>query len=283
MLSMRTNSASLSAQNALSRAVYANATSGTRLSTGYRINSAMDDAAGFQIATRLAAQSSGMTMAMRNIQNGISLMQVADTVSDSLVGIFTRMHDLAIQAADATSAQADKEALQSEFVELFDQAWQVVSTTYNGESLFVNTGAAGSDKFMQPLKFQIGDSSSDVMTADLSDALIQTLPSFKYGDGDVVDILTMHPSEAIADMAFAIDVWASFRSVAGAVANALEHASNNVANMLTNTKAATGRIMDTDFAMEVAVSSTAQMLMQSSTSMLKQASAVTQMTLSLIS
>ena len=93
----------------------------------------------------------------------------------------------------------------------------------------------------------------------------------------------MHPSEAIADMAFAIDAWASFRSVAGAVANALEHVSNNVAKMLTNRKAATGRIMDTDFAMEVAVSSTAQMLMQSSTSMLKQASAVTQMTLSLIS
>lgn len=283
MLSMRTNAASLSAQNALSRAAQANAKSGTRLSTGYRVNSAMDDAAGLQIATRLAAQTSGMTVAMRNIQNGISLMQVADTVAGSLVDIFSRMHDLAIQAADGSSTQTDKEALQSEFVELFDQAWQVLSTTYNGESLFVNTGAVGSDKFMQPLKFQIGDSSSDVMTADLSRALIQTLPSFKYGDSDLVDILTAHASDAIADMSSAIDSWAALRSAAGAVANTLEHASNNAANMLINTQAATGRIMDTDYAMEVAASSTAQMLMQSSTSMLKQASSATQLTLSLIS
>lgn len=283
MLSIRTNAVSLSAQNALSRAVQANAKSGTRLSTGYRVNSAMDDAAGLQIATRLAAQTSGMAVAMRNIQNGISLMQVADSVAGGLVDIFSRMHDLAIQAADGSSTQTDKEALQGEFVELFDQAWQVLSTTYNGESLFVNTGAVGSDKFMQPLKFQIGDSSSDVMTADLSRALIQTLPSFKYGDSDLVDILTAHASDAIADMSSAIDSWAAIRSAAGAVANTLEHASNNAANMLINTQAATGRIMDTDYAMEVAASSTAQMLMQSSTSMLKQASSATQLTLSLIS
>jgi flagellin len=280
---MRTNAASLSAQNALSRAVQANAKSGTRLLTGYRVNSAMDDAAGLQIATRLAAQTSGMAVAMRNIQNGISLMQVADTVAGGLVDIFSRMHDLAIQAADGSSTQTDKAALQSEFVDLFDQAWQVLSTTYNGESLFVNTGAVGSDKFMQPLKFQIGDSSSDVMTADLSRALIQTLPSFKYGDNDLVDILTAHASDAIADMSSAIDSWAALRSAAGAVANTLEHASNNAANMLINTQAATGRIMDTDYAMEVAASSTAQMLMQSSTSMLKQASSAIQLTLSLIS
>jgi len=283
MLSMRTNAASLSAQNALSRAAQANAKSGTRLSTGYRVNSAMDDAAGLQIATRLAAQTSGMAVAMRNIQNGISLMQVADTVAGSLIDIFSRMHDLAIQAADGSSTQTDKEALQGEFAELFDQAWRVLSTTYNGESLFVNTGAVGSDKFMQPLKFQIGDSSDDVMTADLSRALIQTLPSFKYGDSDLVDILTAHASDAIADMSSAIDSWAALRSAAGAVANTLEHASNNVANMLANTQAATGRIMDTDYAMEVATSSTAQMLMQSSTSMLKQASSAIQLTLSLIS
>lgn len=283
MLSMRTNVASLSAQNALNRAGVSQASAATRLSTGYRVNSAMDDAAGLQIATRLAAQSSGMTMAMRNIQNGISLMQVADTVAGSLVDIFSRMHDLAIQAADGSSTQADKVALQDEFVELFDQGWQVLSTTYNGESLFVNTGAVGSDKFMQPLKFQIGDSSSDVMVADLSNALIQTLPSFKYGDGDLVDILTTHPSDAIADMNFAIDSWASFRSAAGAIANTLEHAYSNASNMLTNTKASQGRIMDTDYASETAVATSSQMLMQASTAMLKQSSSTTQLTLSLIS
>ncbi|MEV4780118.1 Lateral flagellin [Burkholderia sp. LMU1-1-1.1] len=283
MLSMRTNVASLSAQNALTRAGVSQSIAATRLSTGYRVNSAMDDAAGLQIATRLAAQTSGMTVAMRNIQNGISLMQVADSVAGSLVDIFSRMHDLAIQAADGSSTKADKDALQSEFAAMFDQAWEVVSTTFNGEYLFVDTGAASSDKFMRPLNFQIGDSSSDVMTANFRESLIQTLPSFKYGDDDLLDILTAHASEAIEDMSSAIDAWASFRSAAGAVANTLEHASNNAANMLTNTQAATGRIMDTDYAMEFAASSTAQMLMQSSTSMLKQASSTSQLTLSLIS
>lgn len=283
MLSVRTNLATLSAQNAVAHAARANSTAATRLSTGYRVNSAMDDAAGLQIATRLAAQSSGMTMAMRNIQNGISLMQVADTVAGSLVDIFSRMHDLAIQAADGSSTQADKVALQGEFLELFDQGWQVLSTTYNGESLFVNTGAVGSDKFMQPLKFQIGDGGSDVMTADLSKALIQTLPSFKYGDGDLVDILTAHASEAIADMSFAIDAWANLRSATGAVANTLEHAYSNASNMLTNTKASQGRIMDTDYASETAIATSSQMLMQASTAMLKQTSSTTQLTLALIS
>ena len=283
MLSMRTNVASLSAQNALNRAAVSQSRAATRLSTGHRVNSARDDAAGLQIATRLAAQSPGMTVAMRNIQNGISLMQVADTVAGSLVDIFSRMHDLAIQAADGSSSQSDKVALQVEFVELFDQGWQVLSTTYNGESLFVNTGAVGSDKFMQPLRFQIGDSSSDVMVANLSNALIQTLPSFKYGDGDLVDILTAHASEAIADMSSAIDVWASLRSATGAVANTLEHAYSNASNILTNTKASQGRIMDTDYASETAVATSSQMLMQASTAMLKQSSSTTQLTLSLIS
>ena len=283
MLSLRTSTSSLSAQNALNRAVVSQSTAATRLSTGYRVNSAMDDAAGLQIATRLAAQSSGMTMAMRNIQNGISLMQVADSVAESLVDIFSRMHDLAIQAADGSSTKADKEALQEEFGAMFDQAWEVVSTTYNGEYLFVDTGAASSDKFMRPLNFQIGDSSTDVMTANFRDSLIQTLPSFKYGDDDLVDILTAHASEAIKDMSSAIDAWASFRSATGAVANALAHASNNLGNMLTHTQAATGRIMDADYATESANATSSQMLMQASTSMLKQSSSASQLTLSLIS
>ena len=283
MLSLHTSTSSLSAQTALNRAAVSQSTAATRLSTGYRVNSAMDDAAGLQIATRLAAQSSGMTMAMRNIQNGISLMQVADSVAGSLVDIFSRMHDLAIQAADGSSTKADKEALQEEFGAMFDQAWEVVSTTYNGEYLFVDTGAASSDKFMRPLNFQIGDSSSDVMTANFRDPLIQTLPSFKYGDTDLLDILTAHASEAIEGMSSAIDAWASFRSATGAVANALAHASNNLGNMLTNTQAATGRIMDADYATESANATSSQMLMQASTSMLKQSSSASQLTLSLIS
>jgi flagellin len=225
-----------------------------------------------------------MTVAMRNIQNGISLMQVADTVAGSLVDIFSRMHDLAIQAADASTTLADKEALQSEFVAMYRQAWEVAATKYNGESLYVNTGVDGSDKLMQPLRFQIGDSSSDVLVGDIRTALLNTLgPGLGYGNNQLDDILTAHASKAIDDMSQAIDAWAGVRSATGAVSNTLEHAYNNLATMLSNTKAAAGRIMDTDYATETANATSSQMLMQSSTSMLKQSNSAAQLTLSLIS
>jgi flagellin len=284
MLSVRTNIASLRAQNALERNSRANNTAATRLSTGYRVNSAMDDAAGLQIATRLSAQSSGMTMAMRNIQNGISLMQVADTVAGSMVDVFNRMQDLAIQAADASTTLADKTALQGEFVALFWHAWDVVATTYNGESLYVDTGAAGSDKLMQPLKFQIGDSSSEVLTGDIRSSLLNTLGvGLAYSNSQLDDVLTAHASDAIDNMSQAINAWAGVRSATGAVANTLEHAYNNLSTMLSNTTAAKGRIMDTDYATESANATSSQMLMQSGTSMLRQANSTAQLTLSLIS
>ena len=104
MLSLHTNVASLSAQDSLGRTQTSLSTSMTRLSTGYRINSAMDDAAGLQIATRLKAQSSGMSVAMRNTQNSISMLQTADGALNEVNNILTRMKDLATQAADGSSS-----------------------------------------------------------------------------------------------------------------------------------------------------------------------------------
>ena len=103
MLSLHTNAASLSAQNSLSRTQSSLSTSMTRLSTGYRINSSMDDAAGLQIATRLKAQTSGMAVAMRNTQNSTSMLQTADGALGEVSNILVRMKDLATQAADASS------------------------------------------------------------------------------------------------------------------------------------------------------------------------------------
>lgn len=128
MLSIRTNNAALTAIRATNNASRTASIAQTRLATGYRINSAMDDAAGLQIATRLKSQTSGMSVAMRNVQNDISLMQVASGVVDNIISIFGRMHTLAIQAADASSTQTDKEALQTEFVGLFQEIWNEVGT-----------------------------------------------------------------------------------------------------------------------------------------------------------
>ena len=102
MLSLHTNNAALSAQSSLSKTQTSLTTSMTRLSTGYRINSAMDDAAGLQIATRLKAQTSGMAVAMRNTQNSTSMLQTAEGALDETTNILTRMKDLATQSADGS-------------------------------------------------------------------------------------------------------------------------------------------------------------------------------------
>lgn len=285
MLSLQTNMPGLAAVNALGKAGRAQANAATRLSTGYRVNSAMDDAAGLQIATRLASQMSGTQTAMRNIQNGISLMQVADSVVDGMTTLFGRMRDLAIQAADASSTRADREALQSEFTQLYRQAWEVRDTSYAGEQLFLgHIGAVTKPaKFDDPISLQIGAASSNVLTADFSDAMYKIGTGFVYTDPtDFADLLTDRASTAIDDMTKAVDALASARSAFGAVGNRLEAAYQNAANLLVNTTAAMGRIVDTDYATESARQATNQMLMQSSAAMLKQSNSLQQMTISLL-
>src|ERR1700712_5493438 len=113
MLSLHTNVASLSAQTSLSRTQTSLSPSMTRLSTGYRINSSMDDAAGLQIATRLQAQTSGMAVAMRNTQNATSMLQTGEGAFDEVTSMLSRMKDLATQASDASASSDDKTAMQS--------------------------------------------------------------------------------------------------------------------------------------------------------------------------
>jgi len=115
----------------------------------------MDDAAGLQVATRLKAQTAGIAVAMRNTQNDISLMQVAASAVDSIVSLFGRMHDLAIQAADGSSTLADRSALQEEFVGLFQEVWSVVGTRYNGEDLFISQPPNNRAKLFFPLRCKL--------------------------------------------------------------------------------------------------------------------------------
>lgn len=282
MLSLHTSSPNLAATNAFDHASRAQSVSATRLSTGFRINSAVDDAAGLQIATRLASQMSGTKVAMRNVQNGISLMQVTDGALDSMSTLFTRMHDLAIQAADGSSSHEDKLALQTEFTELYRQAWQVRDIRYNGEQLMVSH-ADEPAKFRTPMQFQIGAEKDNVLAVDFNNVLYLVGSGFRYSDPtDTSTILTEHASKAIQDMSEAINDVASARSIVGAVANRLDSAYRNSTNLLENTTVAHGRITDTDYASESAQAGSGQMLMQSSSTMLKQTNSLKQMTLSLI-
>jgi len=183
MLSLHTNNAALSAQNSLTRTQGSLSTSMTRLSTGYRINSAMDDAAGLQIATRLKAQTSGMAVAMRNTQNSISMLQTAEGGLNEVTNILTRMKDLATQSADGSSSASDRTAMQSEYDSLTDELSNIVKNTSFGGTTLINNSTG---KLKAALDFQIGASSGEKMTLNIGADLttMHTKISAAAGDFD---------------------------------------------------------------------------------------------------
>jgi len=323
MLSLHTNVASLSAQNSLSRTQTSLSTSMTRLSTGYRINSSMDDAAGLQIATRLKAQSSGMAVAMRNTQNSTSMLQTADGALSEVNNILTRMKDLGTQAADGSSSSDDKKAMQAEYDSLTDELSNIFSNTSFGGTHLLNTAdpadtdplvAAKAGKLNGSLTFQIGADSSETMTTSFASELTAVNTAIKNatgGDptvagrfaadgttavatvghalatnsGDTVNTAnngTENAKSAIANLSTAIDAVSTLRSKLGATSNRLDHVYNNLANISSNTQAATGRIMDVDFATESSSMTSNQMLMQAGTAMLKQTNSMSSMVMSLL-
>jgi len=294
MLSLHTNSATLSAQNSISRTNSRLSNSMTRLGTGFRVNSAMDDAAGLQIATRLRAQTSGMQTAMRNTQNSISMIQTADGALDETTVILIRMKDLATQAADGSATDVDRAAMQSEYDALTDELTNIVSnTTFGGTTLL---SSKADSKFLAAVNFQIGSAETEVMTQDLSTQLTTMHSDLlatngghvfaadgTVGTGTGTGIATATDANSmIALLNTGIQSVSSVRSALGAAANRLDHVYQNLSNMVNNTKNASGRIMDVDFAEESATMMSSQMLLQAGTAMLKQSNSQSSLVLSLL-
>ena len=303
MLSLHTNAASLSTQNSLASTNKALSSSMTKLGTGYRVNSAMDDAAGLQIATRLNAQARGMSVAQKNTQNGISMLQTAEGSLSEVSNILLRMKDLATESANATATQNDRDAMQAEFDALGAEMANIVANTkFGGESLFVAgkasiATAAGTLGTAAGATFQIGADAAETMTikfggaaasADgtLTDVLADlgaVSTQFANAPAAGTEVKTLTDANAIiSDIETAINSVGTMRSGLGAASNRLEHVYNNLGNMIQNTEAAKGRILDVDYASETANMTNKQMLMQASTSMLKQSSSMSQMVASLL-
>ena len=282
MLSLHTNNATLSAQSSISKTQSTLSTSMTRLSTGYRINSSKDDAAGLQIASRLKAQTSGMAVAMRNTQNATSMLQTADGALDEVSNMLVRMKDLATQAADASSTAADKTAMQSEFDALGKELGNVLkNTSFGGKTLMVGGTIASS------MTFQIGASSSETMSVDLSSDMSSVVTNVSaatanYSTGTTGTELTSSANATIGALDTALASVNKVRSGIGAAANRLDHVYNNLSNISSNTQAAAGLIMDVDFATESSSMTSNQMLMQAGTAMLKQTNSMSTMVMSLL-
>lgn len=292
MLSLNTNLASLTTQNSLASTQKALSTSMSRLGTGYRVNSAMDDAAGLQIATRLNAQSRGMAVAQRNTQNGISMMQTAEGAFSEVTDILQRMKDLSTEAFTASTTANDKTAMQAEFDALGTELGNIVkNTSFGGKQLFstgTSTDGSGGLLSSTALNFQIGAAAGETMKIDtqtnltaLATALASASSNYAT-PGTAGSELTGGTNAIITTLNSALDAVGTFRSTLGAASNRLEHVYNNLANMRTNSDAAKGRIMDVDYATETANMTSKQMLMQASTSMLKQSNSMSQMVMSLM-
>ncbi|WP_341780694.1 lateral flagellin LafA [Ectopseudomonas mendocina] len=300
-LSIHTNYSSLITQTNLSKTNNALGTNQQRLGTGLRINSAADDAAGLQIATRLNAQSRGMDVAIRNTSDAVSLLQTAEGAFSEMTDIVQRMKDLATQASNATNSGADLIALQSEYDELGKEMANIVKNTkYAGENLFsdgtVVTGANG--KFSAAMNFQIGASSAEKLELNVSGKLtalgtsLAAISDTYTASGTPGDELasTQDPTTAtnatanamIDTLSDALDDIGALRAQFGANINRLNHTANNLANMKDNTDMAKGRILDADFAKESANMTKNSMLLQSGISMLKQAGQMPGMVMSLL-
>ncbi|MEQ6292063.1 flagellin [Vogesella sp. GCM10023246] len=303
MLSLHTNAASLSTMSALAGTQKDLSTTMQRLGTGFRINSAMDDAAGLQIATRLNAQVSGMKVAMRNTQNDISMLQTGEGALGEVTNILTRMKDLATQSADGSSTVKDQDAMQAEYDALGRELNNIMTnTTFGGTALLTGsqtgTGTAANTalatvggKFSGTINFQIGAASAEKLTFDASkqvgdlDWAVQGVSAtYKTPAAATLgtEINAANANATIDKLATALDSVGTLRSSMGAVANRLDHVFNNLNNISNNVSQAKGRIMDTDYASESATMTTKQMLLQASTSMLKQSGSMSSMAMSLL-
>ncbi|MGV1718139.1 lateral flagellin LafA [Vibrio furnissii] len=286
-ISLHTNYANLVTQNNLNSVNKALTTSMERLSTGLRINSAADDAAGLQIANRLEAQSRGMSVGMRNSQDAISMMQTAEGSMDEMTNMAYRMKDLATQAANGTNSDEDIAAMQSEFEALAGQLQKMqTSTSFGGKQLLGEAGAFGKEN---GITFQIGANSSDTLTIDVSEAIGKLGESVEKFAGDPTSTPAVSGMSIADNATGAMDALDSFigelgsaRSAFGAQINNLEHNINNLANMVENVDASKGRIMDTDFAKESGVMSKNQMLMQAGAQMLSATKMMPQLAMSML-
>jgi flagellin len=222
-------------------------------------------------------------MAMRNTQNSTSMLQTAEGALDEVTNMLVRMKDLATQAADASSTTNDKTAMQSEYNALGLELGNVLkNTSFGGNKLLVGGTVAGS------MTFQIGASSSETMTVNLSTDVAQVVTDVSAATANYsaastgASELTSTANATIGLLNTAIDSVGKVRSGLGAAANRLEHVYNNLANISTNSKAATGRIMDVDFASESSNMTSSQMLLQAGTAMLKQTNSMSSMVMSLL-
>ncbi|MBO1272152.1 Lateral flagellin [Shewanella sp. 4t3-1-2LB] len=300
-LSIQSNAASLSIQNQLNRTNSALSTALERLGSGYRINSAKDDAAGLQIANRLNAQATGQKAAIYNANNAQSMMQTAEGAFEEMTNIADRMKELATQAANGTNSVDEYKAMNSEYQALAGELGSILSNTSFGSGTKLLDGTDG--KFSAAVTFQVGSSTAETLSVDISTDLGSINTAVTASDGTAAATGTLadglgaligitdatdadeartNSSASITAVDQFINALGTARSSLGASMNRLDHTINNVTNMKENTEAAASNLMDADYAAETSSMTKQQLLMNSGVSVLSVSNSTTSMIASLL-
>ncbi|TXI15859.1 MAG: flagellin FliC [Roseateles sp.] len=282
---INTNIASLNAQRNLNASQSSLTVSMQRLSSGLRVNSAKDDAAGLAIAERMNAQVRGMNVAIRNANDGISLAQTAEGALAKVGDNLQRMRELAVQARNATNSSADKDSLDKEFGELAKEIQRVLGgTTFNGKAILAD--AAGTQTFQVGANTTSNDT-IDVATPNLTTDSSITLVAGTDNTGasrgvidNTADVTAI--GVVMTNIDAALDTINSQRAVLGAAQNRFDAVISNLQISVENQSAAKSRIMDADYAQETSNMSRAQILQQAGTAMVAQANQLPQQVLSLL-
>jgi flagellin len=282
---INTNLVSLNAQRNMSTSQMQQATAMQRLSSGLRVNSAKDDAAGLAIADRMNTQVRGMNVAIRNANDGISMNQTAEGALGTVGGIFQRMRELAVQSANGTNSASDRVSLNQEFIQLAQEATRTLGgTQFNGQNILANSNAS---------IFQVGANNNTII-----DRI--TVAGFNWAGNTAITNLTgsliisgtTTPTVQITDVATsqgalttldaALDAVNSQRANYGATQNRFESVISTLMVNTENQSAARGRIMDADYAAESANMSRANILQQAGNAMVAQANQLPQAVLALL-
>jgi flagellin len=280
-LTINTNLASLTAQNNLASSQSSLATSMQRLSSGLRVNSAKDDAAGLAIAERMNAQVRGMNVASRNANDGISMAQTADGALAQVSNSLQRMRELAVQSRNATNSGSDKDSLNKEFNQLQQEITRVLGgTTFNGQHILgsdatamdfqIGANTTNDDRVTVTTNNMVTDSAIDAVTTNAGTATIDSTAT----GGDIDNVIN--------NIDTAIDKVNDTRAMFGATQSRFDSVISNLQSGVENQTAARSRIMDADFASETANMSRAQVLQQAGTAMIAQANQLPQQVLTLL-
>ncbi|PFG11737.1 flagellin domain-containing protein [Marinobacter sp. LV10MA510-1] len=276
-LGINTNVASLSAQNQLSRSQNMNDQALERLSSGLRINSAKDDAAGLAISTRFDTQIRGLTVAQRNANDGISMAQTAEGGLDETVNNLQRIRELAVQAANGSITSDDRELLQDEVGARISEITRISEeTTFNNQKVL--DGTLGSS-----VSFQVGYKKDQTIDVNFASNMSSSGLGASGAKVSAIDISTATGAiAALGVLDGALGEVNEFRSELGAVQNRFESTINNLSTNILNASAANGRILDADFAAESAKLAKSNVLQQAGISVLAQANARPNQVLSLL-